>query len=297
MRVLGVGGDAGQAARDAAAHVDRREAAALGDAAVEDDVAVEDAAGDVGDRLVHVGGGDEHREDGGDVALAEGAGAGALAERGDEVRGRGREAAQARRLAGGEGDLAVGLGEAGERVEEEEDVAALVAEDLGHRHRHPGGAALDQRRLVGGGGDDDGAGHALGAEDVVDEVAQLAAALADQGIDDDLGLDAAGEVGEERGLADAGAGEDADALAAGDGQDGVEDGEAGREAGAEALAGGGRRRGAAEGGAGGAGVSGRPSRGWPKASTMRPTQASAGWTPAGPRRVAASPTAAPSSGA
>ncbi len=111
-------------------------------------MAVEDAAGDVGDGLVHVRGGDEHAEDGGDVALAEGAGAGALAKGGDEVRRRGREAAQGRRLAGGQGDLAVRLGEAGERVEEEEDVPALVAEDLGDGHRHPGGAALDERRLV-----------------------------------------------------------------------------------------------------------------------------------------------------
>ena len=45
------------------------------------------------------------------------------------------------------------------------------------------------------------------------------------------------------------------------------------------------------------GASGRPSSGWPKASTIRPTQLSAGCTPAGPSRVAASPTAAPSSGA
>ena len=45
------------------------------------------------------------------------------------------------------------------------------------------------------------------------------------------------------------------------------------------------------------GVSGRPSSGWPKASTIRPTQEGSGWTPATPSRVAASPTAAPSIGA
>jgi hypothetical protein len=135
--------------------------------------------------------------------------------------------AQARRLAGGERHLAVRLGEAGQRIDEQEDMGALVAEGLGDGHGGPGGAALDQRRLVGGRRDHHRTGHALRPEHVLDEMPHLAPALADQAEHDGVGLDAAGEVGEERRLADARAREDADALAAGEGKDGVEDRQAG----------------------------------------------------------------------
>ena len=51
-------------------------------------------------------------------------------------------------------------------------------------------------------------------EVVLDELAHLAAALADEGDHVDVGVGVAGDHAEEGGLADAGAGEDADALAA-----------------------------------------------------------------------------------
>ncbi len=153
--------------------------------------------------------------------LPNGPGPGALAERGDQVRGRRRKGAQRRRLARGQRDLAVRLGEAGQAVEHQEHVLALVAEHLGGGHRHPRSAPLDQRGLIGGRGDHHRARHALGAEHSLGEVAQLAAALADQAVDDDVGLDAAGEVGEQRRLADSGAREDADPLAARHRQHGV----------------------------------------------------------------------------
>ena len=78
---------------------------------------------------------------------------------------------------------------------------------------------------------DDGAGEALGAEVVLDELADLAAALADQRDDRHLGLGAAGDHRQQAGLADAGAGEDAEALAAAAGDEGVHGAHAQRAAG------------------------------------------------------------------
>ena len=110
-------------ARDRAQHVDRRIAAALGDRAVEHDMAVEDAAHRVGDRLVVIVALDQHGEEAGDAALA-GAGAGALQELrqlGEDGR---RIALGGRRLAGGEADLALRHGKARDAVHEAEHVAA-----------------------------------------------------------------------------------------------------------------------------------------------------------------------------
>ena len=59
--------------------VDRRKPPALGDRALHHDVAVEDAAHRVGDRLIMIVAVDQHAEDAGDGALV-GAGAGAFQE-------------------------------------------------------------------------------------------------------------------------------------------------------------------------------------------------------------------------
>ena len=112
---------------------------------------------------------------------------------------------------------------------QQDDVGALGGEALGDPGRGERGAQAQQRRVVGGGHDDDGAGEALGAEVVLDELADLAAALADQGDDGDGGLVVAGDHRQQRRLADAGAGEDADALAAADGGERVEDPDAERQ--------------------------------------------------------------------
>ena len=60
--------------------------------------------------------------------------------------------------------------------------------------------------------------QALVAEDVLDELLDLAAALADQADDDHVGGGVARHHAEQHALADAGAGEQADALAAADGE-------------------------------------------------------------------------------
>ncbi len=104
----------------------------------------------------------------------------------DRGRDRGRIAAQRGFFAAGKGDLAVRLGKAGDGIGQQQDMQTLIAEMFGHGHGGPGAAAADQRGLVGGGGDDDGAFHPLGPQHPFDELAQFAAAFADQGDDDDI---------------------------------------------------------------------------------------------------------------
>ncbi len=76
-RQIGRIGRARHGARHRLEHVDGRIAAALGDGALHHDVAVENAAHRVGDRLVMIVAVDQHREDAGDGALL-GAGPGAF---------------------------------------------------------------------------------------------------------------------------------------------------------------------------------------------------------------------------
>ena len=134
--------------------------------------------------------------------------------RGSMREHRRRVAARRGRLAGRQADLALRHREAREAVHQEQHVLALVAEPLGDARRGERGAQAHERGLVGGRDDHDRAGETLGAEVVLDELAHLAAALADQREHRDRGLGAAGDHREQRRLADAGAGEDAHALPA-----------------------------------------------------------------------------------
>src|SRR5690606_28602155 len=77
--------------------------------------------------------------------------------------------------------------------------------------------------------DDDGVSQRIEPEVVLDEIADLAAAFANQGDDGDVRGGAAGEHAKEGALADAGAGEDANALTAAEGEHAVDCSDAGRE--------------------------------------------------------------------
>ena len=161
------------------------------------------------------------------------------------IAGRDRRgiAAQGGDLTPGKGNLAVGLGKAGDRIGQQQDMQPLVAEMLGHGHGGPGAAAADQGRLVGGCGDDDGALHPLGSQHAFDEFAQFPATFADQRDDHDIGADPAGEFAQQGGFADAGACEKPYALTAHQWQQGVKHGNPGFQPLAKAAAVGGRRGG------------------------------------------------------
>ena len=201
------------------------------------DVAVEDAADGVGDRLVVVVAVDQHGEEPGDAASRPDAGAGALEQARQLGEDGGRVALAGRRLAGGEADLALRHREAGDAVHQAEHVLPLVAEIFGDREGDIGRLAAHQRPLVGGRDDDDAAGEAFGAEIVGDELLDLAAALADEADHRDVGGGVAGKHREQHGFPDAGAGKNAHALAAAAGEERVEGAHAEVELALDAAAG------------------------------------------------------------
>ena len=122
-------------------------------------------------------------------------------------------------LAGGWDDGVVGAGEAGDGVEEDDDVAAILDEPLGPLKHHLGDGHMLFCRFVKGGGDDlafDRPGH----------VGDLFGALVDEQHNElHLGVvlaDGVGDALHEHGLAGAGRRDDERALALADGNEEVE---------------------------------------------------------------------------
>jgi hypothetical protein len=214
-------------ARERGEHVDRRPAAARTERAVEHDVAVEDAAHLVGDGLVHVAALDEHRVDGRDRAAV--ALTGALEQprqHGEDAR---RITAPRGRLAGGEAHLALGAREARHRVDEQHHPQAAIAEVLGVRGGDLRGAKPLECRHVARGDDDDALLAAFGAERVIEKLADLSPALADERHDDDVRCSAAGDRAEQGALSDARSGEQAHALSFSEREQAIEHADAGRD--------------------------------------------------------------------
>ena len=188
-------------------------------------MAVQQAAHRVADRLVGVVGLDQHGEEGGDAA--QGAAAGPLHQLRQQGEDRGGIAAGGGRLAGGQPDLALRQGEAGQRVHQQQHVLALVAEVFGDGRGRQGRLHADQGRLVAGGHHDHALGQPCGAQVALDELVDLAAALADQGDDDHVGRGVAGHHAQEHALAHARAGEDPHPLPLAAGQQAVDRADAG----------------------------------------------------------------------
>ncbi len=219
-----------QHARGRGQRVHRRIDAQLGQVALEADRRVEVAEGRRRRRVGVVVGRHEDRLQRGDRALL-GRGdallqAGHLGRQVGLVADRRRHPAEQRR------HLRAGLREAEDVVDEEQHVAALVAEELGHRQAgqaHPQACtgrlvhlAEDHHRLL----DDARLGH------LVDQVVALARALADAGEDGVAAVllgNVADQLLDDDRLAYAGAAEDADLAALGEGRDQVDHLEAGLE--------------------------------------------------------------------
>ena len=136
------------------------------------------AARRVADRIHEVVAFDQHGVEPGDAAAV--GSARALEQAREQAEHRRRVAASRGRLAGGETDLALRHGEAGEAVHQQQHVEALVAEPLGDPRRGEGGAQAHQRGLVRGRHDDHCSGEAFRPEVVLDELANLSTALADR---------------------------------------------------------------------------------------------------------------------
>jgi hypothetical protein len=147
--------------------------------------------------------------------------------RGSDANKRRRVAAQRRRLAGGEADLAHRHRVARHRVHHEQHVGALRAERFGDRHRGQRRLEAQHRRGVGRAGDHHALLQTFLAERFGDELADLAAAFADQRDHVHLAGLAARDGAHQGRLADARTGEDADALALAERQHAVDRGDAG----------------------------------------------------------------------
>ena len=96
---------------------------------------VEDRSRAVDDRIVAVVAVGKHGVDCGDRPARLHVGAGAFDQIGQHRDGRGRIAARRGRLAERKADLATGMRDARQRIHDEEDFLALVAETLGNRSR------------------------------------------------------------------------------------------------------------------------------------------------------------------
>lgn len=135
---------------------------------------------------------------------------------------RRRVAARGRRLSGREADLAAGLREAGDGIEQQQHALPGIAEGLGDRHRGQRRLAPQRRRRVGGGADHHAARQAFGTQIVLDEFAQLPPPLPDEAEDRHVEARRAGQHRQQRGLAHTRAGEQPDALALPQGAEQVE---------------------------------------------------------------------------
>ncbi len=115
-------------------------------------------------------------------------------------------------LADGQADFALCHRKARDGIHHEDDLVALIAEIFGDGCGRHGALDAHERGLVGRRDDDDGTLESFLAEVAFDEVAHLAATLADERDDADVGFRVAGDHGEQRRFADARARHDADAL-------------------------------------------------------------------------------------
>ena len=186
----------GQTSGDGAQKVYCGKPAAFGDLAIQHHMPVENTPQDIGDRLFHVRSGDKHAEDGGDVPRTLDTASGPFGQSHDLVCDRRGVASQRRQFAGGNGHLAMRLGEARDRIGHVEHVLALIAKMLGNRHGGQRATAPFQRRTVGRRGDNDTALHPFRAEHLGHEIENLAASFTDKRKDDHVRLHALSELRE-----------------------------------------------------------------------------------------------------
>ena len=152
---------------------------------------------------------------------------GALQHPRQQVEHRRRVSFLAGRFAGGQADLALRHGEAGDRIHDQQHVGALVAKIFGDRQRHETGADAQRRGTVRSGADHHRTLAAFGTQLVFEKGAHFAIALADQRDHRDIGGIVARHGAEQSALADAAAAEDPHALAFAAGHHGIDGADAG----------------------------------------------------------------------
>ncbi len=211
-------GDGRHHAADRRLQVDGRKVPLLGQTATEHDVAVENGAHVVGDRVLLVVAFHQHGVERGDAAAALRPVARALHQRRQLGEHRGRKTARRRGLACGQRHFAQRQGVAGDRIHQQQHVQPLVAVILGHRGGQTRAANAGQRRGVGRGGHHDGPAAPFHAQNVFDELFDLTAPLADEAHHDDVGIGVARHHAQQHALAHAAAREQPHARATAHGE-------------------------------------------------------------------------------
>ncbi len=207
---------------DRSLDIDGRVVPFLGQAPGQHEVAIKHAARRIGDRVLLVVTFGQHRVERSDRAAPRFAVASTLDQLGQLGEHRGWIATGGGRLADGQGDLALGLGETGQRIHQQQDVLALVAEVLGNARAVHRGAQAHQRRVIRRRSHHHRALEPLLTEDVLDELLHLPPPLTDQADHDDLGLGEACHHTQQHRLTNTSTGKQAQALAAADGKQAVD---------------------------------------------------------------------------
>ena len=202
--------------------IDRRVMAGIRQCPREDDVAVEDGARRVGDRILLVIAFGQHRIESRDRAAALFAVAGTFDQLRQLGKYRRRVTAGGRWFADGQCNFALCHGVAGQRIHDQQDLLALVTKILGDGGGVSRTLQAHQRAGIGRRGDNHGATHAFLTEDVLDEFLDLAAAFADQPDHDHFGLGVARHHAEEHRFAHPGTGKQPHALATPNRKQGVD---------------------------------------------------------------------------
>ncbi len=186
----------------------------LGQGPVQDDVAVENRPGRIGNRLVEVVPVYEDRIEAGDGAFRRIA---RPLQKTGQLRIDGRRIpTRHRRFPGSQADFPLGHAESGQGVHHEKDVLALVPEVLGDGRGGQGRLLPDQGGLVRSRNHDHRPLHSFGPDIVLDKLPDLTAPLANEGHHRDVRPRVSRKHAHQGGLADAGTREDADTLALSD---------------------------------------------------------------------------------
>ena len=183
--------------------VDGRVLPCFRNASRQHDMAIEDGARGIRDRILLVVTLREHRIESGDGAPPRGAVTGALDQRGKPREDRRRITARRRRFADGEADLTLRLGKPCQRIHDQEHGQSALAKIFGDGRGEPRAMQANQRRVVGRRRHHHGTAAAFGAENAIHEFLHFAAALAYQADDDDVGAGVARHHAEQHALADA----------------------------------------------------------------------------------------------
>ncbi len=219
--------DIGHHAADAGENIEGRPMSLLGESARQNPVTIKQATHRVGDRFVEVVAIDEDRVQAGDAAGLRVAGP--FHELRQHAENAGGKSASGGRFSGGEADLALSVRESSQRIDEQQHIAALIAEELGDRRSEVSGSQAECRSFIACCDDDNTAAQTVWTERLFEKLAHFTAAFTDEHDDVDVRLATASDLAEQRALADTAAGEETDALTFAASQQGVDRSDAGAE--------------------------------------------------------------------